>query len=121
MSVDVCLFCLEEDKPNNPVILLDFALEKECSCTCRIYIHVPCWLYYFRTKNGFECPICHSHNDNEQQVITETPVPVDNPLQILIVNEVHPLRVHISPYVYFFIVFMFFFLAVLIYRVFLHG
>jgi hypothetical protein len=116
---DICLFCLEEDKPDDPVMLLDFALEKECPCNCRIHIHISCWLYYFRAKNGFECPICHSRNDIIQQRPVEVPVIVTNPIHIMIPNEIQPFRADIGyrPFCYFCIIFVIVFLAALIYRV----
>jgi len=79
-----CLFCLEEDQFNNPVSNLDFT--KYNLCSCRIQTHVSCWMEYYKHKNGFHCPICHTSVSNEQenQVVT---IYVENPMQIVILND----------------------------------
>jgi len=57
---DTCLFCLEETTQENVVILVDFTTYAEVPCNCRLYSHVGCWMSYYMSKGGFECPICHS-------------------------------------------------------------
>ena len=73
MPTEPCLLCLEESTTNNEVIRLDFAAETQIPCSCRIFIHIDCWMTYYLSKGGFECPICHSK-------IVETP------LQNVVVN-----------------------------------
>lgn len=57
---DSCLFCLEETSQDNLVILVDFTTYADVPCSCRLYSHVGCWMSYYMSKGGFECPICHS-------------------------------------------------------------
>jgi len=79
-----CLFCLEEDQLNNPVNNLDFA--KYNLCSCRIQAHVSCWMEYYKHKNGFHCPICHTSFPNEQepQVVS---IYVENPIRVVILQR----------------------------------
>ena len=83
-----CLFCLEEDLFNNPVINLEFAKYNRCSC--RIQTHITCWMTYYHHKNGFHCPICHTSFPNEQEN-TVIPVYVENPIHIVILDNRHTL------------------------------
>ena len=77
---DTCLFCLEETSQDNIVILVDFTTYAEVPCSCRLHSHVGCWMSYYMSKGGFECPICHS-----RIIITPT-VPRPRQMQAIIVR-----------------------------------
>jgi hypothetical protein len=56
--MEQCMFCLEEQTSENPVLPIDFKLY-DSACECRISSHFGCWMTYVVHKGRTECPICH--------------------------------------------------------------
>jgi len=86
MSMEACMFCLEESD-QEIVISLEFKdYYSETTCECRMHTHVACWMTYLSHKGRPECPICHRVYEGHVQTSQEYII-IQNPMVTIVQSE----------------------------------